>query len=224
MKKTIKLLSVSFVLMAQASFGEGVRAQEDNTYKSVEIGKQEWMAENLNVSEFRNGDPIPEAKTNSEWYKTGNEGNPAWCYYDNDLANGEKYGKLYNWYVVNDPRGLCPEGWHVPNVAEWITLVDYLGGEDVAGKKMKSTSFWNLGGKGTNESGFSGLPGGGRDDGGTFGDINVACVVGDYGGWWNSTVSGTNDAWGRRLYYYIGYIFSYTTIKKDGISVRCLWD
>ena len=102
--------------------------------------------------------------------------------------------------------------------------MDYLGGEDVAGKKMKSTSFWNLGGKGTNESGFSGLPGGGRDDGGTFGDVNVACVVGDYGGWWNSTVSGTNDAWGRRLYYYSGYIFSYTTSKKDGISVRCLRD
>ena len=88
-------------------------------YKSVKIDNQEWMAENLNIDKFRNGDRIPEVKINEEWEKAGNEKKPAWCFYDNDPANGEKYGKLYNWHAVNDPRGLAPEGWHVPSDEEW---------------------------------------------------------------------------------------------------------
>ncbi|MFZ9583254.1 MAG: fibrobacter succinogenes major paralogous domain-containing protein, partial [Crocinitomicaceae bacterium] len=108
--------------------------------QTVTIGTQVWMTKNLNVSTFRNGDPIPEAKTDEEWKKAGENQQPAWCYYDNNPANGAKYGKFYNWYAVNDPRGLAPEGYHVPTDAGWTQLSDYLGGEDVAGKKMKSTS------------------------------------------------------------------------------------
>jgi TolA-binding protein len=114
---------------------------QTGSYKSVKIGTQTWMAENLNVSTFRNGDPIMEAKTNEEWEKAGKEGKPAWCNYENDPKNGAKYGKLYNWYAVNDPRGLAPAGWHVPSDAEWTTLGDQLG--DEASNKMKSTSGWN---------------------------------------------------------------------------------
>ncbi|MBM3455516.1 MAG: hypothetical protein FJX80_10255, partial [Bacteroidetes bacterium] len=113
---------------------------QTGSFKSVKIGAQTWMAENLNVSTFRNGDPIPEAKTNEEWEKAGKEGKPAWCYYENDSKNGAKYGKLYNWYAVNDSRGLAPTGWHIPSDAEWTTLENQLG--DDAGKKMKSTSGW----------------------------------------------------------------------------------
>jgi uncharacterized protein (TIGR02145 family) len=111
-------------------------------YKTVVIGSQTWMAENLNVSTFRNGDIIPEAKTKEDWEQAGKNKQPAWCYYNNDPTNSAKFGILYNWYAVNDPRGLAPVGFHIPTDAEWDTLVTFLGGEDVAGKKMKSTSGW----------------------------------------------------------------------------------
>ena len=115
--------------------------------KGVAIGSQVWMSTNLNVSTYRNGDVIPQVQDKDAWAKliTG-VGNPvnlgAWCYYENNAANGTKYGKLYNWYAVNDARGLAPAGWHIPTDGEWTVLSTYLGGEDVAGKKMKSTSGW----------------------------------------------------------------------------------
>ena len=109
-------------------------------FKSVKIGTQTWMTENLNVSTFRNGDPIPEAKTEEEWESAHINDQPAWCYYDNNPANGTKYGKLYNWHAVIDSRGLTPEGWHVPSDAEWTALESNLG--DDAGNKMKSKSGW----------------------------------------------------------------------------------
>jgi uncharacterized protein (TIGR02145 family) len=110
------------------------------TFKQVKIGSQIWMAQNLNVDRFRNGDPIPEAKTNEEWQKAIEDKQPAWCYYGYSVANGVKYGKLYNWFAVNDPRGLAPVGWHVPTNNEWSILINYLGGYKVAGTKLKSTS------------------------------------------------------------------------------------
>ena len=113
---------------------------DGNIYKSVIIGKQEWMSQNLNV------DIIPEAKTEEEWEKAGEEKRPAWCYYDNDISNGEKYGKLYNCYAVSDPRGLAPKVWHVPTYDELNALTDYLeanGYDGTEGKALKSTSGWN---------------------------------------------------------------------------------
>lgn len=118
-----------------------VKNTPSGPYKTVTIGTQVWMKENLNVSTFRNGDPIPEAKTDEEWERAGEEGKPAWCYYNNDPKNGTKYGKLYNWYAVNDPRGLAPSGYHVPTNEEWKMIKDFLG--DDAGTKMKSTRGWD---------------------------------------------------------------------------------
>ncbi len=145
---------------------------EPNKTNEVTIGTQVWMTKNLNVDTFRNGDPIPEAKTDEEWKKARDNKEPAWCYYDNDPANGAKYGKLYNWYAVNDTRGLAPEGWKVPSDEDWSRLTDFLGGDSIAGIKMKSTDFWvSINGEsdnGTNESGFSALPGGYRPTNGTF--------------------------------------------------------
>lgn len=109
-------------------------------YLEVTIGKQVWMSENLNVDKFRNGDPIPQAKSEEEWKNAGERKQPAWCYYENDPANGAKYGKLYNWYAVNDKRGLAPVGYHIPSKAEWRKLLDYLGPE--AYNKMSSSSGW----------------------------------------------------------------------------------
>ena len=208
--KQIKMKKVSLISIFLIGF---IANAQD-----VTIGTQVWMTKNLDVSTFRNGDPIPEAKTNEEWKKAGENGQPAWCYYDNEPANGEKYGKLYNWYAVNDPRGLAPKGWHVPSDKEWTTLTDYLGGEEIAGTKMKSTSGWKQDGNGTNESGFSGLPGGYRYSYGIFN------YIGFNGFWWSSTESLTYFAWARYLNYNNGYVFRSFYSKDGGFSVRCLRD
>ena len=117
-----------------------VISAQSGTYKSVTIGTQVWMKENLNVSTFRNGDPIPEAKTAEEWQAAGEAKQPAWCYYDNDSKNGVKYGKLYNWYAVNDSRGLAPVGWHVPDNDEMFKL--FKGKRVLSGKELKSQKGW----------------------------------------------------------------------------------
>ena len=235
---------------------------------SVKIGSQTWMTKNLNVDRFRNGDPIPEAKSNQEWmandYIEVDKGivtkevtKPAWCYYNNNPANGAKYGKLYNWFAVIDPRGLCPAGWHVPSITEWFALEDYLG--RAAGTKMKSTSGWESymtggletcpnckswnaeyrskvpchtckdtreiyakgfhSGNGTNESGFAGLPGGGRLTDGAFFNLGME------GNWWStkaytdiahhSFLSSSDDDDGLGLD---------VKDKNSGFSVRCLKD
>jgi len=180
------------------------------------IGTQMWMTKNLNVSTFRNGDPIPEAKSDEEWKRAAENKQPAWCYFNNDPANGEKYGKLYNWYAVNDQRGLAPVGYHIPSYAEWTRLVDYLGSG--AGTKMKSKSGWEKNGNGTNSSGFSGLPGGGRFSDGTFYD------VGKGGYWWSFSETNTYAAWDRELSYGNDSLDRYYYSKGGGFSVRCLRD
>lgn len=186
--------------------------------QEVTIGTQVWMTKNLNVDKFRNGDPIPEAKTIEEWKKAKENKQPAWCYYDTDPANGAKYGKLYNWYAVNDARGLAPKGWHIPTDAEWTLLTDHLGGSEVAGGKMKSTSGWNNNGNGTNSSGFSGLPGGYGIYDGTF------YHIGKYGRWWSSTELNTRDAWDRYLSYFNGSVNRRNDNLGGGMSVRCVSD
>ena len=128
-------------LKTMLSFFLTVLFTQINYAQTVNIGKQIWMTKNLNVDKFRNGDPIPEAKTDAEWLSAGENEQPAWCYYDNDPANGAKYGKLYNWFAVNDNRGLAPEGYHIPSDEEWITLENYLGVK--ASQKMKNTSGWD---------------------------------------------------------------------------------
>ncbi len=214
MKKVI-LSAVMMTAMMLSSCGGGAS-------KEVTIGKQVWMTQNLNVDKFRNGDPIPEAKTDEEWTEAGENGEPAWCYYNNNPDNGDRYGKLYNWYAVHDPRGLAPEGWKIPSDEDWSRLTDFLGGGSVAGTKMKSTNFWadNDGesGNGTNESGFSGLPGGYRYDDGTF------YSIGESGDWWSSTETSTNLAWYRTLFYVSGGVDWYDVNKGLGFSVRCLRD
>ena len=203
----------------QVKFKGGNWKDKNINFKSTTyIGTQVWMAKNLDISTFRNGDLIPQAKTAEEWKKAVENQQPAWCYYDNDPANGQKYGKLYNWYAVNDARGLAPQGYHIPTDAEWTTLTTYLGGKEVAGTKMKSTSGWNENGNGTNSSGFNGLPGGYRNDDGTF------PAIGYFGEWWSSTENSTNFAWYHNLDYPNGDVTSDYDDKGDGFYVRCLRD
>jgi uncharacterized protein (TIGR02145 family) len=176
------------------------------------------MAQDFSGTHFRNGDLIPYIENSKEWKMATENKQPAWCYYNNDPANGPIYGKLYNWYAVSDPRGLCPVGWHVPSHDEWTELTYALGGKDVAGNKMKSTSGWKDNGSGNNSSSFSGLPGGKRNFEGTFNQI------GDYGYWWSSTEYGIGFAWYRSLNYYSGNIDRNGDYQREGYSVRCLRD
>lgn len=254
---------------------EKLVVKQDNTgpIKTVTIGTQVWMLENLNVSVFKNGVAIPEVKDNAAWEKAGDNHQPAWCYYDSDPKNGAKYGKLYNWYAAIDTNGLCPTGWHVPSDAEWDILVTYLGGTYVAGAKMKAkpvtkkeVEYYHVDSKGcnncarasaeykkicpvckgtgyvkiplkkeksvydnviwgfrggTNESGFTGLPGGYRYYVGNYSNIGYD------GFWWSSTEDGTVNAWYRFLLGFTGTgnadrnDFGY---KRNGLSVRCLRD
>ena len=203
-KYNLKTLLSLFIVMLFAQI---------NYAQTVTIGTQVWTSQNLDVATYRNGDVIPQVQDKEAWAKltTG-----AWCYYNNDSSNGTKYGKLYNWFAVNDPRGLAPNGYHIPTDAEWTKLSDYLGGE--AGTKMKSTSGWESDGNGNNSSGFSGLPGGARNANGTFSNI------GTNGNWWSSTEYITYVAWFRSLNYNNGIVNRYYTNKKNGFSVRCLRD
>jgi uncharacterized protein (TIGR02145 family) len=189
-----------------------------NIYPTVLIGNQWWMAENLRTTSYANGELIPNVTSNVAWMDL-NTG--AWCNYNNDVANDSVYGKLYTWYTAVDPRGLCPTGWHVPSDGEWTVLKDFLGGASVAGGKMKSITGWNSQNTGaTNESGFSGLPGGCRDG------LNSAFhLVGEYGYWWSSTESLAANPWYHALSYNAGNAHRFNGGSEQiGLSVRCLKD
>ncbi len=159
-----------------SSVGGTIVDFDGNNYKTVKIGNQVWMAENLNVSHFRNGDEIPEVKDENLWEEASREHEPAWCYYENLNNNGVKYGKLYNWFAVNDQRGLAPIGFKIPNSDDWKILEKYVGNDNKLRAKTgwalpdfdKEKGNWPSGINGNNESGFSILPGGQRGSGQGF--------------------------------------------------------
>ena len=186
---------------------------DGNVYKTVQIGNQIWMAENLRVSRYRNGDLIPNVTDDIDWenLKIG-----AWCNYDDDTDYDFEYGKLYNWYAVDDNRGLAPEGWHVPTYNDWYILVKLLGGEFVASGKLKQTGTVNWrspNSYATNETGFSALPCGSR---GAFNNDGVC------GFWWSATEKNSKDAWYREMHCYNGYIHRSSIDKVNGFSIRCI--
>jgi uncharacterized protein (TIGR02145 family) len=181
----------------------------------VKIGTQAWGIANLNVMTFRNGDTIPEARTNKEWVAAGEAKKPAWCYYNNDPAMGQKYGKLYNWYAVNDPRELAPAGWSLSTDEDWAKLTYYLTGKEAAGTKLKSTTGWKDGDNGTNESGFTGFPGGYRVENGIFKNF------GSTGIWWSASEYNSLSAYDHYLFLG-GSLGRSNSPKQRGESVRCI--
>jgi uncharacterized protein (TIGR02145 family) len=207
--------------------------------QSITLGAQIWSTKNVDGSTFRNGEPILQAISYLDWKKAGEAQQPAWCYYDNDTSNGTRYGKLYNWYAVADHRGLCPTGWHVPTDEEWSILTDYLGGEELAGAKMKSNYGWKDNEKPESSSGFNGLPGGWRSDFGTFYGIGSSVS------WWSSAKYINSTEWERRLSADNPHVYTLDTLsnsytrglissnglvyraannKQNGYSVRCIKD
>jgi uncharacterized protein (TIGR02145 family) len=215
---------VTFTTPAIPSFSCGTSTVSDvdgNNYNTVQIGTQCWTQSNLKVSKYRNGDNIPTGLSNIAWQNTTAG---SYAIYDNNPVNDGLYGKLYNHYAVMDNRGLCPTGWHVPTDGEWTTLGTFLGGSSVAGGALKSTATqptpggWNWPNTGaTNSSGFSAGPGGLHSGSGGIGGVGYA------GGWWSSSLSGT-DAWRRYLYCYNGIIDRDDDARAYGFSVRCLRD
>jgi uncharacterized protein (TIGR02145 family) len=189
------------------------------TYSSIVLGNgQEWMAENLTTTVYANGDPIPNITDSLQW---GNLTTGAWVHYNNESQYENPYGKLYSWYTIVDPRNVCPTDWHVPSNIDWMLLTNYLGGESIAGGKMKSTGtqFWGIPNiNATNESGFSGLPGGVRIGSGSFGDEAHA------GWWWSSTEHDMSYGWGCRLFFEHAFSQRHIFEKNMGFSVRCIKD
>ncbi|TVQ10337.1 MAG: hypothetical protein EA361_14140 [Bacteroidetes bacterium] len=196
---------------------------ENNVYKTIKIGEQIWMAENLATTKYHDGTPIRNVTANTEW---SNLTTAAYCWYEND--NESNYGILYNWYVF-ETRNVCPTGWHVPADYEWRTLEMHLGmsyeesiqfgsrGTD-EGSKLKSTNGWQEDGNGTNESGFTALPGGYRGTDGSFYNAGGWCYL------WSRTETNSLGAWNRLLYHYGDKVNRNNIHKENGFSVRCLKD
>ena len=191
-----------------------------NTCTEIQIGWQKWMCKNLNVSHYRNGDTIRFAESVEDWVDAGNKKEGAWCYYANYDLLGESYGKLYNYYAVIDPRNLAPSGWHIATTQEWWSLVNYLGGDSLAGGKLKEVgiSHWGYPNRGaTNSSGFTALPGGYRSYIGNY------SMLYEEGLWWGAPTGYDKN----RIYYVhfnnvkVGYSNAY---EAAGFSVRCIKD
>ena len=200
----------------------GLQAQtmtdaDGNVYPAITIGKQVWMAENLKTSRFNDGKPIQLVTDNNIWKALKI---PAYCWLNNDIANKDVYGALYNWFTVNTNK-LCPKGWHVPTNTEWGAMITFLGDENTAGSKLKETGsdHWeNSLIIATNDFDFTALPAGMRYDSGTF-----PIFANNYAVWWSSTRSNP-DAWNRGLFFSSSRTFKGHENVRSGFSVRCIRD
>ena len=207
-----------------SGYGPTIKDVDGNEYKTVYIGTQQWMGENLKVSKYNDGTPIPNVTDNTQW---SNLSTGAWCHYNNSDSLGKIYGKLYNWYAVspttNGNKNVCPTGWHVPTDGEWTKLTDYLGGVAIAGSKLKEVglSNWSYGPNtdANNSSLFTALAGGFRtNDGGS------SVYLGQYATWWTINESNSTWAWYRSLTCNGGAVAGYDYPKIVGMSTRCLKD
>jgi uncharacterized protein (TIGR02145 family) len=212
-------LSISFKSIAQGST-ETVKDFDGNIYKTLKIGTQVWMAENLKATKYSDSDSI--YTTTPATLDITNETTPKYQWaYDGNESNVEIYGRLYTWYAATDDRNICPAGWHVPTDADWSILITYLVGASVAGGKLKETgtTHWKSPNTGaTNESGFIALPGGYRHGNGMFYDI------GGTGNWWSSTEVSANNAWCYTAYNNLRSVYKHNCNKTNDLSVRCVKD
>ena len=192
---------------------------DGNFYSTVQIGNQLWMSENLKTTRYNNGDEIPTGLTDGDWQ---NNTSGALAVYDDNELNADIYGRLYNWYAVVDNRGVCPENFHVPTDGEYILLTNYLGGNDIAGGKMKEAGLehWDSPNTGaTNESGFTGLPGGFRNVTGSY------VYMGSDGFFRSSSEYNSYRAWFHGLYSTWEEVYrGFEMNKNSGLSVRCVGD
>jgi uncharacterized protein (TIGR02145 family) len=194
--------------------GRGLTDIDGNKYKSVIIGKQEWMARNLRVTRFTNGDTIPFFKNSENWCNLDSCG----FFISNNPKQTEIYGYLYNWYVVDDSRKVCPNGWHVPSDAEWTILINYLGGSNIAGRKIKQKKFFQkfFDIKQSKNYNFNAHIRGYVDFDGEY------CDFGKKTSWWTATENVSNTAWNRFINLNDDNVYRDDEIKQSGLSVRCI--
>jgi uncharacterized protein (TIGR02145 family) len=214
---TSEIANITFSRSEQPVNPDAVYDADGNSYNIVRIGLQTWTGKNLETTKFRNGDPIMKAGSEAEWMKAAAEGKPAWCYYLDASESGKKYGKLYNWYAVSDRRGLAPEGWRVSAVSDWEGLVKFLA--NIPGAKLKEAgkATWiKNADNATNETGFTALPGGLRNDKGKF------YSEGSLGKFWTSDMSEGKEVPCFEIYDYTSLVLKYGGIKGGGFSVRCV--
>lgn len=222
MLRAIRFLFIGMSLLFTSIFYECEKRSNlpvdgaGNVYDTVEIGTQVWLTENLKTTKYNNGVSIPLITDNDQWASMSSA---AFCWYGNNSIVKEDYGALYNWWAVN-VSFLCPVGYHVPTKVEWQTLIEYLGGEEIAGDKLKATGtqFWQTGNYATNESSFTALPGGIRNPkDGTYYSMR------DYGYWWSSTQDG-EYASRLTMHYSLSNAILTNWFKESGFSVRCIKD
>jgi uncharacterized protein (TIGR02145 family) len=219
LQKNIKLFFIAILCAGLAGCHKNsVKDIEGNTYKTVKIGTQLWMAENLKTTKYNDGNEIPLVTENDVWAKLNS---PAYCWYNNDSSeNKQTYGAIYNWYAINTNK-LCPTGWHVPSDSDWHTMLISLENSNVAGGKLKEagTAHWKIPNNGaTNKSGFTALPGGYRSIDGIFNFIGIA------GYWWSSTQYDNSSALFYNIRYKYSLAYKYRSDKYCGFSVRCVMD
>ena len=210
---------VSLLLMSCRNHLKRNANYNSSDIAEVRIGDQVWMARNYNGVTFRNGDSIPHAKSTEEWQNAGKAAKPAWCYYENDTSNGRKYGRIYNWFAVNDPRGFCPKGWHVPTNNEWIILETFLGSSQ-AGRRLKCNAGGNKNERGMNSSEFCALLGGYRSKEGNFSGMEEFTYLSSS----TERDQKENDVWGRGIHYADSAIMRCGLYKEHGLYVRLVKD
>ena len=197
---------------------------DGNTYKTIKIGTQVWMAENLKTTRYRNGEAIQLVIGEIGWSILNTSKSPAYTYSEFAAANATVFGHLYNWYAVNDSRNIAPAGWHIPSDAEWTTLIDYLGGKNTTtGNKLKADTTWNSPNNGTNSSGFTALAGGAI---GFDGRYLSAQNIGSFTTWWSATPANdpvNHTAFVRRIFFDASITAS-ASLPNSGFSIRCVKD
>jgi len=214
--KSYLLSILSETGLLNSHFDGFVKDTEGKSYPVIKVGSQVWMAKNLSTSHYQNGDNITLANNASTWTSLVTGG---YCYYNSDTNNIDFYGKLYNFLAITDSRNVCPSGWRLPTIEDWVSLRTFLGGVGAAGEKMKEPGVWQFCSlMTTNSSGFTGVPGGCCSYTGVFGSL------GDYGLWWSSTSIDSDNAWYINLYSQGSEMQAISGNKKYGFSVRCIKD
>jgi len=213
--QTLITVAENGIILSDGSF---IDPRDGYEYPVVLIGEQLWVAENLKTTKYNDGTAIPLVTDLTAW---SNLTTGAYCNYNNDVNTATTYDRLYNWYTVVDSRNLCPTGWHVPTHSEWTELTVYLaanGHSGTEGTALKATNGWQSGGNGTDDYGFTALPGGARNEDGSFE------YIGSHGVWWTSSEYSAPHAYSWYLRYHHSGVTWNSWYKEQGLSVRCLRD
>lgn len=223
MKKSVKTILSTLLLASLFAFTSINKLTVEENFESMLYGDQTVMTTNLKLTKFKNGEDIPQAKSAEEWERAGENKKPAWTYYNNDSSTAEQCGLLYNWFAVNDPRGLAPEGWHIPSEDEWKKLGDFFSQKYPRNvNSIKSKTEWTRYENGDNTSGFNAFPCGYRSKTGSFNQFGGATA------WWSASKDGGGDRSHNSMFFSFSNVYHEYNVAQNnrasGLSVRCMKD